>query len=76
MAKLTAAQRKKLSSSQFALPAQRKFPIHDKSHARNALARANQSSTPGAKKKVKAAVKRKFPSIKQAGSKTRRGGKK
>lgn len=63
MAKMTGKQRKKLTSSQFAMPAQRKYPINDKSHARNALARVAQSGTPAQQKQVRAAVKRKFPSI-------------
>lgn len=63
MAKLTGKQRKTLTSSQFALPAQRKYPINDKAHARNALARVAQSGTPAQQKQVRAAVKRKYPSI-------------
>lgn len=47
MAKLKAAKRKKLKSSQFALPGQRKYPIHDKSHAANAKARAHQQLNRG-----------------------------
>jgi len=63
MAKLTGKQRKKLTGSQFAMPAQRKYPINDKAHARNALARVAQSGTPAQQKQVRAAVKRKYPSI-------------
>lgn len=63
MAKLTGKQRKKLTSSQFAMPAQRKYPINDKAHARNALSRVAQSGTPAQQKQVRAAVKRKYPSI-------------
>ncbi len=61
--KLTSAQRRKLSSSSFAEPGKRKYPIHDESHARNALARVSQFGTPSEKKTVRAAVKRKFPKI-------------
>lgn len=39
---LTAARENKLSDSDFALPDKRKYPIHDKAHVRNALARAAQ----------------------------------
>lgn len=46
MAKLSTRQRKMLPSSQFALPGG-KYPIPDKSHARNALARASQQETKG-----------------------------
>lgn len=42
MAKLTAAQRKKLPKSKFALPKEEKYPVNDKSHAKNAKARATQ----------------------------------
>lgn len=62
MAKLTAAARKHLSSGSFALPG-RRYPIEDKSHARNALARVSQHGTPAEKAKVRAAVHRKYPGI-------------
>jgi hypothetical protein len=55
--------RKKLSKKSFALPGKRKYPIPDEKHARNALARVAQHGTPAEQKKVKAAVKRRFPSI-------------
>jgi len=43
--------------------ARRKYPIPDQAHARNALARVAQNGTPAEQKKVKAAVKKRFPSI-------------
>lgn len=46
MAKLTAAARKKLSSSQFAGP-KRSYPVPDKGHAANAKARASQAVKAG-----------------------------
>ena len=55
--------RKKLSKKSFALPGKRKYPIPDKAHARNALARVAQHGTKGEQKKVKAAVHKKFPGI-------------
>ena len=55
--------RKKLSKKSFALPGKRKYPIPDKAHARNALARVAQNGTPAEQKKVRAAVKKRFPSI-------------
>lgn len=62
--------RKKLPKSDFAIPkkspASGSYPISDKSHARNALARVSQFGSPSEKVKVKLAVKRKFPSIKQS----------
>ncbi|MDP3653270.1 MAG: hypothetical protein Q8R67_16470 [Rhodoferax sp.] len=42
MAKLSTRKREALSSRQFAFPAQRKEPIENASHVRNALARFNQ----------------------------------
>lgn len=60
---LSTKQRKKLSKKEFALPDKRKYPIPDKAHARNALARVAQYGTPAEQKKVKAAVKRRFPSV-------------
>ena len=63
MAQLTSRGRKALSKSQFALPGKRAYPIPDKAHARNALARVAQFGTPAQKKQVRAAVRKKFPSI-------------
>jgi hypothetical protein len=54
--------RAKMKSSSFALPGKR-YRIDDAAHARNALARVAQHGTPAEKKKVRAAVKRKYPSI-------------
>ena len=54
---LSTKDRKKLSKKSFALPGKRKYPIPDKAHARNALARVAQNGTPAEQKKVKAAVK-------------------
>jgi len=59
----TTKDRKKLSQKSFALPWKRKYPIPHKAHARNALARVTQHGTPAEQKKVRAAVKRRFPSI-------------
>jgi hypothetical protein len=60
---LSGKERKKLSKKSFALPGKRKYPIPDKAHARNALARVAQHGTSEEKKKVRAAVKRRFPNI-------------
>jgi hypothetical protein len=67
MAVLTAKGRKRIAPSNFALPDGR-YPIHDASHARNALARVSQHGTPGEQKKVKAAVRRKYPGIAVGGN--------
>lgn len=69
---LSVKDRKRLSDKSFALPGKRKYPIPDKAHARNALARVAQHGTPAEQKKVEAAVKKRFPSI---GKKGKRKGK-
>jgi hypothetical protein len=60
---LSTEDRKKLGKKSFALPGKRRYPIPDKAHARNALARVAQKGTPGEKKKVRAAVNKRFPSL-------------
>ena len=42
MAELTEKKRDSLKSSTFGLPEERKYPMPDKAHARNAKARASQ----------------------------------
>ena len=42
MPKLTSKKRNAIPSSQFAFPAQRKEPLENASHVRNAIARFNQ----------------------------------
>jgi len=63
MAKLTAATRKKIPTSKFALPGERKFPVQDKAHAANAKARATQmvakgKLSPASKAKIDAKANR------------------
>jgi len=60
---LTTEGRKHIAAHNFAIPEERKYPIHDLAHARNALARVEQHGTPEEKAKVHAAVKRKFPAL-------------
>lgn len=69
MATLSSKKRNTLSSSTFALPKQRKFPVTDRSHAVNALARASQSGSSEIKAKVENLVHKKFPSLRKAGGK-------
>jgi hypothetical protein len=59
------ANRSKLKKSSFALPEQEKYPIPDIEHARNALARVAQHGTQAEQKKVRAAVEKKYPSLKK-----------
>lgn len=47
MAKLTTKQRKTLPSKVYGLPKQKKYPMPDVSHARNAKARASQQIKKG-----------------------------
>jgi hypothetical protein len=47
MAKLDTAQRKSLPKSDFGEPGKRAYPMPDKSHARNAKARASQAVNAG-----------------------------
>lgn len=63
---LTAERRKRLRDKSFALPKTRQYPIHDKSHARNALSRVAQHGTREQQGTVLAAVYRKYPSLNPA----------
>lgn len=47
MAELSEKKRDSLKKSQFGLPEERKYPMPDKSHARNAKARAAQQVKKG-----------------------------
>lgn len=68
---LSTGQRKKLSRSQFAIPEKApgsgSYPIPDETHARNALQRVSQFGSAEEKRRVRAAVRRKFPGIEQEG---------
>jgi hypothetical protein len=55
MAKLDAADRKKIPSSKFAEPGKRAYPIENKAHARNAKARASQAVKAGRMSKAEEA---------------------
>ena len=57
MAKLTTAKKKSESAKEFGLPEKRKYPMPDKSHARNAKARASQMEHQG---KLSASDKKKI----------------
>lgn len=59
---LSTRARNDLPDSAFALPG-RRYPIHDRAHAANALARVAQNGTPAEKATVKAKVCRKFPDM-------------
>ncbi len=59
MAKLTTAKKKAEPKSDFGLPKERKYPMPDASHARNAKARASKEKNDG---KLSAADKKKIDS--------------
>jgi hypothetical protein len=60
--KLTSNARKKIANKNFALSG-RRYPIEDKNHARNALARASQNATPAEQEEIERKVHAKFPGI-------------
>jgi len=75
MAKLTAAKRRALPSKSFALPGKGKgpegkgagsYPIPDRSHAQNALARVSQHGSSEEKARVRAKVRAKYPGMGKA----------
>lgn len=80
---LTAAARQHMPRSEFALPGKGEgpkgagagsYPIPDRAHARNALARVAQHGSAQEKATVRAAVHRKFPDIGETGEKKKRKG--
>ena len=63
MAKLTAKKRNALSKRSFAEPGKRKYPMEDRTHAKNALARVSQFGTEAEKKEARAKVHARYPAI-------------
>ncbi len=63
MAQLSTEERKHLPEESFALPDKRAYPIPDKSHADNALARVSANGTPEEKARVRSAVKQRFGEV-------------
>lgn len=69
MAKLTYKEREGMSKKEFAVPSEKHkgkggYPIEDKAHARNALARVSQFGSAKEKALVRAKVHKKYPGIK------------
>tara|TARA_R100001530_G_scaffold84785_2_gene59070 strand:+ start:518 stop:730 length:213 start_codon:yes stop_codon:yes gene_type:complete len=62
MAKLSTKKRKRLKTSSFALKKDRAYPINDLDHGRAAL-RLLHNATPSEQTTIKAAVYKKFPSL-------------
>lgn len=65
MAALSYQQRENLPDSAFVYQGERKYPIHNLAHARNALARVSMFGTPEEKERVRAAVYSRFPGLKK-----------
>lgn len=65
---LTSKDRKKLPSTAFVFPKEKRYPIHDRAHAANALARSKGKPEEA---KVRAAVCRKFPDLPACKSKSK-----
>lgn len=72
---LTMEHRTNLSKKEFAIPkgagpggTKGKYPIHDESHARNALTRVRQFGNAGEKAKVYSAVAKKYPGLAERSS--------
>ena len=63
---LSYEHRKSLPKGDFAIPETRSYPIHDLSHARNALARVSQFGSESEKARVRAAVHRRYPHLGRA----------
>jgi hypothetical protein len=64
MSKVSEPQKDEMASGEFAFPKERKEPIHDAAHVRNAIARFNQvkgvsdAERDAAWKRIKAAAKK------------------
>jgi hypothetical protein len=58
MSRLTAAERRALPSSSFAIPSERKFPIEDEGHRRAAMGRLGTPAAHGHESQIKSAVKK------------------
>jgi hypothetical protein len=63
VAKLTTEQRNTLPDSDFAIPETRSYPIMDRAHAVDALARVSGNGTQEEKRRVAMAVHRRYPDL-------------
>jgi hypothetical protein len=76
VARLTAKGRKAIKSSNFVYPAQKKYPIDTIERARSALQLVAKNGTEEEKKKVRAAVYRKYPQLRKTAQAARSAVKK
>ena len=60
---LTTKGRKAIKPENFVFPGEKRYPIHDEAHARNALSRVAQFGSDDEKSKVRAAVHHRYPGI-------------
>ena len=65
MAELSGKDRKELPDEDFAEPDERKYPIEDEAHARNALARVAQHGTKEEQEAVRKRVEERYPDLEQ-----------
>lgn len=63
MGELSTEERNRLPRTSFAIPERRAYPIHDRSHARNALSRVAAYGTASEKIRVRRAVHRRYPDL-------------
>lgn len=64
---LSYEERQALPDQDFAIQKNRRYPIHNEEHARNALARVTQYGTVSEQRAVREAVAERYPSIEQPG---------
>jgi hypothetical protein len=62
--KLSTKMRKRLADKSFVFPDERRYPIHNRAHGANALARVKQFGTPEEQERVKKAVCKKYKDFK------------
>ena len=65
---LSSKGRERIKPKNFAMPKQKKYPIHNSTHARNALARVAQHGTPAERAQVRSKVYAKYPSLNKESS--------
>jgi hypothetical protein len=63
MATLSSKRRRRMPKRTFAIPGKRKYPVHDIAHARAAIQRVRQHGSPAEKRRVFAAIRRRYPAL-------------
>ena len=74
-AELTVSSRSKIKTKSFALPDERRYPIHDEQHARSALGFVAMHGSAEEKARVHAAVAKKYPGLEKTAGMFSRIGK-